>query len=60
MIVWKVKVEGRSCVFEHFSDAWADFKTHEDYLFILPNAAWIYPVLMSRKRFNSLADFTGW
>lgn len=53
MIVWKVIVEGRSCIFEHFNDAWADFKTHDyDRL--------IYPVLMSKTKFNSLKEFTGW
>jgi len=60
MIVWVVKVENRKCVFETFSEAWADYLTHKDYLALLPNPAWIYPKFMSRKKFKSLVEFTGW
>jgi len=60
MIVWCVRVEGRTCVFETFSEAWEDYKTHEDYLFLMPNPAWIYPKIMSKKKLESLSEFTGW
>lgn len=53
MILWKVKAEGRSCLFETLSEAWEDFKSHD-------NKRRIYPIFMSKKKFNNLPEFTGW
>ena len=52
MIVWVVRVERQNCCFEHFSEAWSDFKSHDKAL--------IYPKFMRRKRFYGLKEFNGW
>jgi hypothetical protein len=50
--VWVVKVGKQRCTFEHFSEAWYDYKSHDK--------AMLYPKLMSKTKFANLKDFEGW
>jgi hypothetical protein len=53
MICWVVRVDRSWCVFEHFEEALGDWKTHDGF-------RWIYPKLMTRKRFQNLPEHNGW
>ena len=55
MIVWTVWVGkyGR-CTFEHFEEAWEDWKTHEG------EWRWVYPKFMTKRKFQSLPEHNGW
>jgi len=57
-LVWVVQVGREKVLWDNFTDAWADYKTHDDYLWLLPNK--IYPKLVSAKYFESLKEHTGW
>jgi hypothetical protein len=53
-IYWCVKKERRWCVFEDFASAWYDWKSHEG------EVRFIFPRIMTKKRFETLRDFDGW
>jgi len=52
MIVWKVKVEGRNCLHEFYSEAIEDIKSHD--------SGSLYPKIILKTRWNKIPDFTGW
>jgi hypothetical protein len=55
MLVWVIRKEGQSCVFEHFSEAWEDWKTHEG------DIRWIYPKYVYIGWFKrGMKEFDGW
>ena len=51
-MVWCVKVGRSVCVWNTLTEAWGDFKSHDNAL--------IYPKIMSKNKLNSLKEFTGW
>lgn len=53
-LVWVVKVEGRRCLHEHFSEALDDFKSHDS------GSRLIYPKFISNLKWKNIPDFTGW
>lgn len=53
-LIWVVRVEGRKCLFEHYSDAKADFETHDPY------RRYIYPKIILKKTWEKIPDFSGW
>lgn len=59
-LVWVVRLEGRVCIYESFKEAYQDYKSHNDYLGLLNNPSWVYPKLMSKAKFETLIEFTGW
>ncbi len=53
MILWKVCSGKRSVLWQRFSEAWEDFKS-------LDYERRIYPVYISRRKYETLPEFTGW
>jgi hypothetical protein len=59
-LVWVVRLDKQKVIWDSFQEAWQDYLSHEDYLHILPNPAWIYPRLISDSKLNSLPEHKGW
>lgn len=52
MLVWKVRVEGRNCLHELYSEAKEDLRSHDSGV--------LYPKVISKVRWQNIPDFTGW
>ncbi len=50
-LVWCVKSELRTLIWETYFEAWLDYNQYKHSI--------IYPTLISKKKFNSLKEFNG-
>lgn len=60
MIVWKVKMDRQTIVFETFKEAWNVYKEECQLEAICYGSVCIYPCFMRRSTYENLKEFTGW
>jgi hypothetical protein len=60
---WRVKYDGRGCIFKHFWIAWWAFITlirRDGIIQSVRKGTLLYPVSLDRTEYDILAEFRGW